>query len=34
MALAVLKPLRKWEVERNQRLGSNAPGEAIPALAT
>ena len=34
MALAVLKPLRKWEVERNQRLGSNAPGEPIPALAT
>ncbi len=34
MALLVLKPLRAWEVERNQRLGSNAPGEPIPALAT
>jgi OFA family oxalate/formate antiporter-like MFS transporter len=34
LALLVLKPLRAWEVDRNQRLGPAAPGEPIPVLAT
>ncbi|MBC5811037.1 MAG: oxalate/formate MFS antiporter [Candidatus Eremiobacteraeota bacterium] len=34
LALAVLKPLRRREVQRNIELGSAAPGEPVPAMAT
>jgi OFA family oxalate/formate antiporter-like MFS transporter len=32
LAIFVLKPVRRWEVKRNQELGDAAPGEPAPPL--